>query len=98
MGSTFKNPEPIEKVLGALFSNLGIAEGIKQQQAMIVWSEVVGETIAKISQPVKIEHGQLYVEIENNTWRHELIYYKRQLINKLNKKLESEIVKDIVFV
>ena len=98
MASSFKNPEPIEKVLSGLFSKLGIADGIKQQQAMIVWHEVVGPTIANISQPVRIEHGKLYVEIENNTWRHEIFYYKRQIINKLNKKLERDIVKDIVFV
>lgn len=98
MGSSFKNPEPIEQVLNGLFSKLGIAEGIKQQQAMIVWPEVVGPTIANISLPVRIEYGKLYVEIENNTWRHEIFYYKRQIINKLNKKLEGDIVKDIVFV
>lgn len=98
MSSSFKNPEPIDKVLGSFFSKFGIADGLKQQQAMIVWSEVVGPTISKVSEPVRIEHGQLYVEIENNTWRHELVYYKRQIINRLNKKLESEIVKDIVFV
>lgn len=98
MASSFENPEPIEKVLSGLFSKLGIADGIKQQQAMLVWSEVVGPTIANISQPVRIEHGKLYVEIENNTWRHEIFYYKRQIINRLNKKLKRDIVKDIVFV
>lgn len=98
MGSSVKHPEAIGTVLNKLFSNLGIAEGIKQQQAILVWNDVVGPVIANVTEPVRIEHGRLYVEVENNTWRQELHYYKHQIVEKLNNKLNSKIVKEIILV
>lgn len=98
MGSSVKHPEAIGTVLNRLFSNLGIAGGIKQQQAILAWNDVVGPVIAKVTEPVRIEHGRLYVEVENNTWRQELHFYKHQIVEKLNNELKSKIVKEIILV
>lgn len=98
MRNLLKEPEKVGKIMDDLFAKLGIANGIKQQQAILFWGDVVGDTIAGISTPERIEHGRMYVRVENSSWRQELHHYKNTIIKKLNKRLKKNVVKEIIFV
>jgi len=98
MGTTAKKPEHIGAILETLYKQLGLTDGIKQQQALNSWSVVVGKTMANATSPVRIEHGRLFVQVENPVWRQEIIFYKQKIITKLNKKIGKDIIKDIIFI
>lgn len=98
MGTSIKKPEKVGKVMDDLFVKLGIADGVKQQQAMLFWHDTVGGTIAGVSTPERIEHGRMYVRVENSSWRQELHHYKHTIIKRLNKRLKKNVVKEIIFV
>ena len=63
----------------------GLEKGVKQNTALLVWDEVVGESIAENTSPEKIEHGTLTVKVENSSWR-------------LNSKLGKKTIKEIRFI
>lgn len=93
-----KKPVPVGEVLNKLIFNLDIEKGILQGRAFILWNEVVGEVNARKTKPIKIDRGKLFVRTTNSTWRQELFYQKNEIVKKLNIRLRSDIIKDIIFL
>ena len=76
----------------------GLEKGVKQNTALLIWDEVVGENIAENTSPEKVEHGTLLVTVENSSWRQELVFKKKEIIDKLNNKIGKKTIKDIRFI
>jgi len=76
----------------------GLEKGVAQQSAIDIWAEVVGQSVAKNTEPESVEHGVMIVKTETPTWRQELLFQKKQIIEKLNKKLNKKVIKDIRFI
>ncbi len=76
----------------------GLETGVKQNTALLIWSEVVGKNIAENTSPEKIEHGTLTVKVENASWRQELVFKKKEIIDKFNSKLGKKTIKEIRFI
>jgi predicted nucleic acid-binding Zn ribbon protein len=76
----------------------GLEKGVKQNTALLLWDEVVGKNIAENTNPEKVEHGTLLVTVENSSWRQELVFKKKEIIDKLNNKIGKKTIKDIRFI
>jgi len=88
----------LEAALKSLIKNLGIEQTVLENQVVQYYPIVVGQRIAEVSQAEKIENGILFIKVINSTWRNELYYYKKDIIQKLNKKIGETIVKEIKFI
>ena len=84
--------------LKKLIKTAGLEKGIAQQKALEIWPETVGKTISKNTEPISIEHGILSIKTTTPVWRQELQFQKKQIIEKLNKKLNKTLIKDIRFI
>lgn len=73
-----------------------IAQPIRQNEALFIWQEVVGEAIARHTQPEKVVFGKLYVNVDSPTWRNELIFRKKEILNNLNARLKEAKLKEII--
>ena len=91
------NPKHIGNALSSTIHQLGIESKIKQGEVLDAWSRIVGEQIAKVTSADRIENGKLFVHVTRATWRNELVFLKQALITKVNKEMNQEIVKDIIF-
>ena len=80
-----------------LIGELGIKKRIDEYQAVVRWSEIVGDHIAKVSEATQIRRGVLFVRVSASTWRNELQLRKPEIMRKLNGALGEEVVKDIKF-
>lgn len=85
----------LEEAIKNLIKNLGIEDQVQVNQVLNVWPTIVGKRIADVSQAKKIEHNVLFVKVLNDSWRNELLFLKKNIIEKLNKKVGKEIIKDI---
>ena len=90
-------PKPISRAISSVIEQLGIGAKIKQYEVINSWSKIVGEQIAKVSTAERMEGGKLFVRVSRSTWRNELLFLKKELISKINKTINQEIVKDIIF-
>ena len=88
----------IASALKNLIKSNGLEKGLDQQRAIGLWPEVVGENINNNTEPVSVEHGVLSIKTKNAAWSQELQLQKLQILEKLNKKLDKKIIKDIRFV
>lgn len=59
---------------------------------------VVGEALARKACPTAIRNGTLFVMVSNSTLIQELQFAKATLRDRLNRKLEASVVRDIRFV
>ena len=84
--------------LKKLIKTAGLEKGIAQQKALEIWPETVGKTVSKNTEPISIEHGILSIKNTTPVWRQELQFQKKQIIEKLNKKLNKTLIKDIRFI
>ncbi|MFC1550807.1 DUF721 domain-containing protein [Candidatus Neomarinimicrobiota bacterium] len=84
--------------MNSALKEAGIEKAVAQNRALIVWKKVVGDKIATNTDPVNIRNGVLIVRASSSTWRQELLLKKSSILEKLNKYLKKEIIKDIRFI
>jgi len=85
----------LEQALKKLIKDLGIENKVFENQIINVWSIVVGKRISEISIAEKVENKILFVKVLNSSWRNELLYHKRNIIDKLNKKVGKKVIDEI---
>ena len=63
-----------------------------------IWDDTVGPAVARNAQPERIRNGTLFVKVRAPTWMQQLQYMKDIMVEKLNQRLEREVVTNIFFV
>ena len=97
--ATRKNnsPKHIGEALKSLFKDLGYDKKINQMQVIEKWSDIVGENIANIAQAERVQNNILYVKVKSMTWRTELLFQKKAILEKIKENVGSDVVRDIRF-
>tara|TARA_B100000575_G_scaffold4979_1_gene3698 strand:- start:251 stop:526 length:276 start_codon:yes stop_codon:yes gene_type:complete len=90
--------EQLKKVLKKTIENSGFKNAILQENAVSIWPDIVGKNISKISKATSVDKGVLFIKVESSTWRQELYLQKNEIINRINKKIGSKIIKEIRLV
>lgn len=89
-------PRPLSGVMQDSLAGLGLAERLREAEIWRVWSEVVGTTLACRAQPVRIINGTLTVSVSSAPWMQELRFMTAMMKEKLNLRLGSEVIREIV--
>lgn len=90
-------PKQLGVALAAVLHDLGLGKKMKQVKALEIWKQVVGERIAKVTSPERIDGGKLVIRVSKAPWRNELVFLKKEIIAKLNAVLGEGVVQDIHF-
>jgi predicted nucleic acid-binding Zn ribbon protein len=98
MGKKDPQVERIGEVLEKSLKRFAPAMRLDEYGVWPVWDDVVGKAIARNAQPEKIRNGTLFVKVASPVWMQQLQYMKEMIVEKLNTRLKSEVVKNIFFV
>ena len=90
-------PENVGPILDRLFSSLNLGIKVKQYQIWDVWDDVVGEAIARQTQPNHIRNMVLWVTVSSSTWMQQLEFMKKQMVGRLNDCIGEKVITDIRF-
>ena len=90
--------QQLKKVLKKAIKESGFKKALDQEDAVFIWGEVVGKNISKVTEVKGADKGTLVVKTESATWRQELHMQKKEIINKINKKIGSIAIKEIRFI
>lgn len=90
--------EHLGHLINDLIRSYGLEKKVQEYEVMARWEEIVGEKIARRTQPLRISSGKLFVQTKNAAWRNELFLLKPRIIEKINSSLGRELVKDIILV
>ena len=90
--------ESIGHYLKEIVERYGLQKRIDNARIFSEWEKWVDKPICDVAKPVKLEFGKLLIKVSNDAWRNELVYQKRELIERLNEKLGEQIIKEITFI
>src|SRR5918995_5587667 len=95
-----KNPsvERLGEVLDKSLKRLELSSQLDQYGIWPIWNDVVGKPIAANAQPEKIRNGILFVKVTSSVWMQQLQFMKEMIAEKLNHRIDREVVKNIFFV
>ena len=91
-------PRPLSRILDQLASNLGIEKKLLETQAMLLWDEVAGTSLSRVSSPMSVRRGKLFVAVKTASWRNQLTFMKGKILHQINQQVGRNVLKDIVFL
>ena len=93
-----KKLESVGDLLTQYFSNTGSSGTIAENvQIMSAWPEIVGARIAAVTRCEGVSDGILKIQVANAVWRHELMYMKKSILEKIAEKTGLKSVREITF-
>jgi len=86
-----------DTALNEFAASVGITKKLREYNVLTSWETIVGEQIAKVSKPQRIENGILHVAVGSAPWRAELSMRRREMIEKINTAVGKKVVREIRF-
>ena len=90
--------EKLDIAIKDFLINTGLENGVNQQKAVYVWPKIVGTKIAENTTAELVDFNILTIKVKNSTWRNELYLKKDIIIEKLNKELGPNTIKELRFL
>ena len=87
--------EQLKSALNTALKKGGFGRAVRQNKALFIWNNIVGETVAKNCIPEEVKQGVLIVRTRTPVWRNEIAIQKKEIIEKLNRKLGKKTIKDL---
>ncbi len=92
-----RGPVPVGAAIAQLARDLGIHRTLRQYDVLTSWESIVGEGVARVAKPERIDGGVLYVTVATAPWRAELAMRKGEILGKVASAIGKGIIKDIRF-
>ena len=90
--------EKLDIAIKDFLINTGLENGVNQQKAIIIWPKIVGTKIAENTTAELVDFNVLTIKVKNSTWRNELYLKKDIILEKLNKELGPNTIKELRFL
>lgn len=91
------NPLGLGPIVSEILKGLDMNTRVKEQMCILAWDAVVGKRIASAAQPEFIRDGRLFVVTKSSVWANELTFHKQDIMEKLNREVGANAVKEIIF-
>ena len=88
-------PLAVSGLLAEIFQGSPAEKRLKEGKIWLIWEAVVGAQIAAQAKPAGFRDGVLTVAVASAPWMQQLTYLKKEIVAKLNRRLGTELVKDI---
>ena len=88
----------VSTVLKTIMNRYQLTEEIMKEQIFANWESLVGKEISKMCKPVEFNDNELILRAKNTAWKQELATRQRDLLNLLNGRIKSSLVKKIKII
>lgn len=95
---TKKAVKDISTVLKSILDKYHLSDAIEKEQIFSNWEKLVGKDIAKMCKPVNFENNELTLQAKNTVWREELATRQKDLLNLLDGRIKSSLIKKIKII
>ncbi len=92
-----QNEQPLGSIINEILKMYRLDAKLTEVRALDFWHKVVGEMIAKHTVDLFIERKVLFVKLDSDAIRNELIYAKSLIVKNINKEAGSDVITDVVF-
>jgi len=89
-------PKPLSAGLDRVVRSLGLPSADSLGQVFGRWSEIVGDELANLCQPVSLHRGRLVINAADHAWATELRWMEKILVDRCAASLGSGVVSSVV--
>tara|TARA_B100000900_G_scaffold297357_1_gene255888 strand:- start:6237 stop:6527 length:291 start_codon:yes stop_codon:yes gene_type:complete len=90
------NINTIGQVIKRLTKNNKLSKRLYVLNILDVWNNIIGKDLEKYVKSTKLVDDKLYIALRSSIVRNEMSYKKTELIQRINKKLNKDVIKDII--
>ncbi len=91
-----KDPKPMNELLKEFMKKIPQQTELKRGMVLHLWPKVVGDQISGNTKKLQFEGNRLIVTVSSEAWRYELHANRYSIAKKLNERVDSKVVKEIV--
>ncbi len=82
--------------LRMMLNKSNLRNGIRKVQIEEVWETVMGKTIAKYTERLKIINRTLFITTYMGPLKNELMYQKPQIIQRINEAFGETVISEVI--
>ncbi len=86
------------ELLGQLLKRYKLEAGLRRGRVLALWPEIAGEMLARLTEPLKLERGELLVRAESAALAHQLTYQREEFVRRYANRLGEGVVTNVRFV
>lgn len=86
----------MQDALQQFLKNSRLKTGVQALQIEDVWEQIMGKTIAKYTDKIQILNHTLFITSTVAQLKHELLYQKDKIIERVNDALGEKVINDVV--
>ena len=86
----------IGDILEEFFQRPYVARKIAEGKLPQFWREVVGESVANITDDIRLENNILYIKVSSSVVRNDLFYRRDQLMELINQRAGMRLVNAVI--
>ncbi len=90
-----KRPEKLSSTLAGVLKARGLQGRLSEYRILVQWEDIVGAVIARHARPQSVRAKKLTLVVDSPAWMQQLSLLKPELIEKVNKNLGKDRIKDI---
>ncbi len=91
------NAHSLKEVINELIDAYHLRGKLSEARIREAWEQMMGAAIAKRTNAIYLKDKVLTVQLNSSVLRDELSYKRHDIVSALNKLLENDAVKEIVF-
>ncbi|WP_287371631.1 DUF721 domain-containing protein [Oceanithermus sp.] len=86
------------ELLGQLLKRYKLEAGLRRGRVLALWPEIAGEMLARLTEPIRLERGELLVRAESAALAHQLTYQREEFVRRYAARLGEGTVMNVRFV
>jgi len=86
----------IGDAMKAFLNKSSLKNGVRAVQIENVWAELMGKTIAKYTDKIQIINSTLFITTAIGPLKHELLFQKDKIIQRVNEAFGENVIKEVV--
>lgn len=73
-----------------------LRNGVRAVQIEDIWETLMGKTIAKYTDRIQIVHDKLFITTSVGPLKNELVYQKKQIIERVNEAFGEKVISEVI--
>jgi predicted nucleic acid-binding Zn ribbon protein len=90
------NEQNIKEVLKDLVQTYRLQTKLTQAKVETLWAKLLGKTVQEHTTELRIRNHKLYVTVDSAPLRQELSYGRGEILEKLNRELGEDPLKEVL--
>ena len=90
------NTQKLSSIINKVINKNNLRHKIDQLNIIDIWRDIIGENIHTYVKEEKVKDYTLYIKLKSSVVRNEISYNKSRIIEKINKKVGKQAIKEII--